>query len=218
MLKSESHAELSQTLLQFQRCQQKDYSIFTPSAPCGGSSAVELVVPVCLCKPSSGDLLCLHVKWQAREWDYFNRRKACAYYTIDVVTRGREIANICRPWKQTRRSQEACSCRSERRWKNIYAPKWMIHNLKYSMNLQTTSRSITFNTGRMKLLNRITGKRTHPTDKWVSSKVCILYQRLINYLSSQNLFSPKDKMHPSILKSLFPLAATQPSCFGYGFA
>jgi len=94
----------------------------------------------------------------------------------------------------------------------------MIHNLKYSMNLQTTSRSITFNTGRMKLLNRITGKRTHPTDKWVSSKVCILYQRLINYLSSQNLFSPKDKMHPSILKSLFPLAATQPSCFGYGFA
>jgi hypothetical protein len=62
MLNSESHVELSQTLPLFQQCQQKDYSVFNPIAPCGGSSAVELVVPVCLCKPSSGDLLCLHVK------------------------------------------------------------------------------------------------------------------------------------------------------------
>jgi len=200
MINSESHAELSQTLPLFQQCRQKEYSVFTPIAPCGGSSAVELVVPVCLCKPRSGDLLCLHVKWQAREWDYFDRRKACAYSTIDVVSRGREIANICGPWKQTRGSQEACPCRNERRWKNICAPKWMIHNLKYSMNRQTTSRSITFNTGRMKLLNRITGETTHPTDKWVFSMVCILYQWLINYLSSLNLFSPKDKICPRILE------------------
>jgi hypothetical protein len=33
----------------------------------------------------------------------------------------------------------------------------MIHNLKYSMNLETTLRSITFNTGKMKLRKSITG-------------------------------------------------------------